>query len=104
MSANKTIEFQAASSGRHTRHSLGRFVGREILVLACVGGSFASEATLVKLGAGRWHRRAKIQYIGAKKPQWVWRAQCSPPNDGTQRPGDAEATNATRATPPGSLK
>lgn len=25
-------------------------------------------------------------------------------NDGTQRPGDAEATNATRATPPGSLK
>lgn len=26
------------------------------------------------------------------------------PNDGTQRPGDAEATNATRATPPGSLK
>ena len=26
------------------------------------------------------------------------------PNDGTQRPGDAEATNATRATPPGSLQ
>ena len=25
-------------------------------------------------------------------------------NDGTQRPGDAEATNATRATPPGSLE
>ncbi len=27
-----------------------------------------------------------------------------PQNAGTQRPGDAEATNATRATPPGSLK
>ena len=26
------------------------------------------------------------------------------PNSGTQRPGDAEATNATRTTPPGSLK
>lgn len=26
------------------------------------------------------------------------------PNDGTQRPGDAEVTNATRATPPGSLE
>ena len=26
------------------------------------------------------------------------------PNAGTQRPGDAEATNATRATPPGSLE
>lgn len=25
-------------------------------------------------------------------------------NAGTQRPGDAEATNATRATPPGSLE
>jgi hypothetical protein len=25
-------------------------------------------------------------------------------NDETQRPGDAEATNATRATPPGSLE
>lgn len=34
-----------------------------------------------------------------KRPAWS-----KPSNDGTQRPGDAEATNATRATPPGSLK
>ena len=30
--------------------------------------------------------------------------KAKPANDGTQRPGDAEATNATRATPPGSLE
>lgn len=46
-----------------------------------------------------------IDHIGnmGRWSAWKHRAAMTP-NDGTQRPGDAEATNATKATPPGSLK
>ena len=56
------------------------------------------------------------QWVLYPQPNTVWSTDClaainahlavlgSRPNAGTQRPGDAEATNETRATPPGSLK
>ena len=46
------------------------------------------------------HYATAVERIGRELQQGV----LLPHNDGTQRPGDAEATNETRATPPGSLE
>lgn len=69
-----------------------------------LGNESAARAKRIDADSANMPRKLEIMRRVKSGEITLKAAQSALANDGTQRPGDADATNATSATPPGSLK